>query len=118
MDTIQIKSVFDQAHQQLLAAQSELNRPAEDIVPYMVCRNARNAVSRYLQGFLLVNGIKQNADSSLETLLSRCRAINPKFHDYDISALKFKDDDEFSASFNEMESCIDLARKAKHLVSE
>ena len=118
MDTLQIKSIFEQADQKLEAAISELNRPAEDIVPFMVCRNARNSVSHYLQAFLLAHGTKHDEEVSLETLMSRCRALDNRFHHFDISALKFTNDDEYSADFDEMETCIDLAREAKRLVSE
>ena len=118
MDTIEIKTVFDKADHYLEAARIELNRPAEDVVPYMVCRNARNSVAGYLQAFLLVNGVKQDDEIAPETLLSRCRAINSKFRDLDLSALKFANDDEYSAEYDEMESCINLARRAKQLVTE
>lgn len=118
MDTIQIKSIFDQADQYLEAARNELGRPAEDIVPYMVCRNARNSLSGYLSGFLLVNGIKGDDAASPEILLSRCRSVSNKFRDFDLSAMNFLNDEEYSASQSQMESCIDLAEKAKQLVSE
>lgn len=118
MDTNQIKIKFEQADQHLEAARSELNRPAEDVVPFMVCRNARYSVSSYLQGFLMIHGIESNEEVSTELLLEECRAIDAKFNKVDLSAIKFSKDDEYSAEIEELESCIDLAKYAKKLVSE
>nr|WP_297789586.1 HEPN domain-containing protein [uncultured Allomuricauda sp.] len=116
MDTNLIKTKFEQADQFLEAAQSELNRPAEDVVPYMVCRSARKSISHYLKGYLLKHGVESNEDDTVEVLLNKCQEINEKFNDFDLSPLKFNSDDEYSAEFDEMQNCIDLAAYAKELV--
>ena len=115
MDTHQIKIKFEQADQFLEAAQSELNRPAEDVVPYMVCRSARKSISHYLKGFLLRHGNEFNEEDTVEILLNKCQNISNAFKNFDLSPLKFDRDDEFSAEFDEMKSCIDLAAYAKQL---
>lgn len=116
MDTNQIKSKFREAEQFLEAAKSELNRPAEDVVPYMVCRSARKSISYYLKGFLLRNGAAFSEEDTVDVLLEKCQDIDGKFDDYDLSPLIFERDDEFSAEFDEMMSCIDLAAYTKTLV--
>ncbi len=118
MDTNKIKTKLEQANQHLEVAKSELNRPAEDVVPFMVCRSARYSVSHYLQGFLLKHGIEFDEEVSVETLLEKCRAIEGKFNNFDLSAITFTKDDEYSAEFDEMENCIDLAEHAKQLVGK
>ena len=115
MDTHQIKTNFEQADQFLEAAQSELNRPAEDVVPYMVCRSARKSISHYLKGFLLKHGNEFDEEDTVEILLNKCQNINNAFSSFDLSPLKFDRDDEYSAEFDEMKSCIDLAAYAKQL---
>ncbi len=118
MDANQINSKFEQADQYLEAAKSELNRPAEDVVPFMVCRSVRHSISNYLQGFLLKHGIAFDEAATVETLLEKCRDLNSKFDGFDLSAITFAKDDEYSAAFDEMENCIDLAMHAKKLVGE
>ncbi|MBO0340367.1 MAG: hypothetical protein VX798_04090 [Bacteroidota bacterium] len=116
MDTDQIKTKFEQADQFLEAAQSELNRPAEDVVPYMVCRSARKSISHYLNGFLLKHGVESNEDDTVEILLNKCQTINNEFNSFDLSPITFTMDEEYSAEFDKMKSCIDLAAYTKQLV--
>ena len=115
MDTNQIKTKFEQADQFLEAAQSELNRPAEDVVPYMVCRSARKSISHYLKGFLLKHGNDFDEEDTVENLLDKCQTINTSFHSFDLGPITFSRDEEFSAEFDQMKSCIDLAAYAKQL---
>jgi hypothetical protein len=115
MDTNQINTKFEQADQFLEAAQSELNRPAEDVVPYMVCRSARKSISHYLKGFLLKHGNNVNEEDSVETLLNKCQNISSTFLSFDLGPITFTRDDEYSAEYNRMKSCIDLASYAKQL---
>lgn len=116
MDTNQIKTKFEQADQFLEAAQSELNRPAEDVVPYMVCRSTRNSISHYLKGFLLKNRTEFDEEDTVEILLNKCQTINSEFNRFDLDAITFSSDDEYSAKFDEMKRCIDLAIYTKELV--
>ena len=118
MDTNQIKAEFDQGDQHLAAAKSELNRPAEDVVPFMVCRSTRYSISHYLQGFLLKHGIEPEEEASVEVLLEKCRTLDAAFDSFDLSAITFSKDHEYSALFDEMQNCIDLAEYAKQLVGK
>ena len=118
MHVNQSKTKFEQAAQHLEAAKNELNRPAEDVVPFMVCRSARHAISNYLHGFILHHGIEFDEEVTVATLLEKCREIDNKFKDFDLSAITFSKDDEYSAEFDEMENTIDLAEHAKQLVGE
>lgn len=118
MDVNHSKTKIEQANQHLEEAKNELNRPAEDVVPYMVCRSARYSISHYLQAFLLKHEIEFDQAASVETLLAKCRAMGDTFNSFDLSAITFTKDDEYSAAFDEMEKCIDLAEFAKQLVSE
>ena len=115
MDTNQIKTKFEQADQFLEAAQSELNRPAEDVVPYMVCRSTRKSISHYFKGFLLKHGIVFDEEDTVELLLKKCQTVNSEFNGFDLSPITFTMDDEYSAEFDQMKSCIDLAAYAKQL---
>lgn len=109
METTLIKSYFGQAHQYLEAAKNELNRPAEDVVPFMVCRSARRSITHSLMGFLMKHDKMVDDRDTLDILLQKCRSINSRFRELDLSPLKFNRDEEYSAELEQMESCIDLA---------
>ncbi|TGV02139.1 hypothetical protein [Flavivirga rizhaonensis] len=115
MDTNETK--FEQADQFLELAQEEMNRPAEDVVPYMVCRSVRKCISCYLMGFLLKNEVTFDEEETVEVLLKKCQAINSEFNNFDLSPITFTKDYEYSAEFYQMENCIDLANYTKELVS-
>ncbi|THD66608.1 hypothetical protein E7Z59_12515 [Robertkochia marina] len=115
METTLIRSNFEQALQCLEAAKNELNRPAEDVVPFMVCRSARNSISHSLMGFLLKNDTVLNEGESLDVLLEKCRTLDKRFLEFDLSPLEFDKDEEYSAEPDKMESCIDLALFARQL---
>jgi HEPN domain-containing protein len=117
MDTNEIRNKFEQADLFLESAKSELNRPAEDVVSYMVCRSVRKSISYYLIGFLLKNGGKFDEEDTVEDLLKKCQALNSKFNNFDLSPITFTKDYEYSAEFHQMNKCIDLANYTKELVS-
>lgn len=81
------QTTLEQADQLFHTAQEELSRPEEDVVPYMVCRNAFKSVNKYLTGFLLKHGMEIHASMSLELLLDRCREIDPKFERLNLAPL-------------------------------
>lgn len=118
MNTNQIKSKFDLGEKYLEAAQSELNRPAEDVVPYMVCRSSRLSITYFLEGYLLQRGVKVDREVSAEALLEKCRAINSRFNSFDLDMISFEMDEEFSAELDKMEGCVDLALQAKQITEE
>lgn len=118
MDTEQIKSKLEKADRHLAEARNELNRPAEDVVPFMVCRSARYSISNYLQGYLLKHQTEFDPEASVEALLEKCRAIDTQFKSFDLSAITFAKDDEYSAEFDQMEGCINLAEHAKTMIGE
>ena len=49
-----IKTTMSQADALLDAANEELCRPEEDVVPYMVCNNAYKSVGKYLTGYAIL----------------------------------------------------------------
>lgn len=87
MHNQKVKTTLDQADELFMTAQEELSRPEEDVVPYMVCRNAFKSVNKYLTGFLLKHGMEIHASMSLEVLLDRCREIDPRFNGLNLDPL-------------------------------
>lgn len=117
MSTIEIKAKLEQAHRFLDSAKIEMNRPAEDVVSYMVCRSVRNSVANYLMSYLLKKEVMFNDEESVEELLIKCKQINDDFNEIDLSAITFTKDYEYSAEIDQMDKCIDLAINTKNLVT-
>ncbi|MFY0712306.1 hypothetical protein J1D01_01400 [Seonamhaeicola sp. NFXS20] len=114
MNTTETK--FEQAEQFLESAKKELNRPAEDVVPYMVCKSTHKSIAHFLMGFLLQNNVAFNEEDSVEVLLKKCQNISDKFNNLDLKPITFSKDYEYSTEFNQMQKCIDLANHTKELV--
>lgn len=82
-----IKSVHNQAEEYLNAAEEGLLKPEEDIVPYMICRNAYKSIQSYLTWFLMNRDLKYNPKITLKDLLMDCRKYDAKFNDLHLDLL-------------------------------
>ncbi|MGB5464192.1 MAG: HEPN domain-containing protein, partial [Aureibaculum sp.] len=60
--------LFTDASKKLNEANEELFKPKEDLVTYMVCKNAQFAIENYLKGFLLQNGVNPAKYKTVESL--------------------------------------------------
>ena len=117
-----IKSTWEQADQFLQSAENEMYRAAEDVVPHMVCSNARQSIVNYLNGFLLKNGIENKTTMSIEELLNQCRDIDPRFKNLKLDDNMYCSNEEhndfFCTNLKKVEECLELATQAKKMVSE
>lgn len=77
--------LFKEAVEKLGEANTELYRPEEDIVTYLVCKNAQFAIKNYLTAFLLQNGIDTGENSTIDTLYEQCVLINKRFKKINLS---------------------------------
>ena len=121
MNDQKIETMFEQANRLINSAQEELCRPEEDVVPYLVCRNAFLSVNKYLIGYLLMHEIDHNATMSLEILLEQCRAIDPKFNNLNLDSLynaNIHEYDDVWMDMNTVGEFIDLAKQTKNMVSQ
>ena len=116
MNSTEIKTIFEQGDQFLDLAQEEMNRPAEDVVSYMVCRSVRASISHYLKGFLLENKVAFSEDEALDVLLEKSQTIDSNFKNIDLSPLKFTKDYEYSAEIDQMGACINIANLTRGLI--
>lgn len=71
--------LFGEAFSKLATAQEELNRPEEDVVTFLVCKNAQFAVESFLTGYLLKNGTEPAHHATIKELYEQCLEINPGF---------------------------------------
>ncbi|MBT8384424.1 MAG: HEPN domain-containing protein [Bacteroidia bacterium] len=104
--------LFTDASKKLNEANKELFKPKEDLVTYMVCKNAQFAVENYLKGFLLQNGVNPAKYKTVESLYEQCIKLNKKFEEVDLSDFNCKSHDLDSRYCNEVSkvsNCFDIA---------
>lgn len=73
------RKLFDEAYERLRDANTELFRPEEDIVSFLVCKNAQFAMENYLKGYLLKNGADISNCTTINALYTECVRINSRF---------------------------------------
>ena len=119
MHNQKVKITMDQADELFLTAQEELSRPEEDVVPYMVCRNAFKSVNKYLTGFLLKYGMEIHASMSLDVLLNRCREIDPRFNSLNLDPLySTSEQEDVWMDMDTVKEFIGLATQTREMVGQ
>jgi HEPN domain-containing protein len=104
--------LFTDASKKLNEANEELFKPKEDLVTYMVCKNAQFAIENYLKGFLLQNGVNPSKYKTVESLYQQCIQLNKKFEEVDLSDFNCKSHDLDTRYCNEVSkvsNCFDIA---------
>lgn len=81
---------LDQAIKKLAEARQELQRPEEDVVSLLVCRNAQFAIENFLKAYLLKNDIDPSPYKTVDSLYEKCRSINRNFETVDLSGFDCK----------------------------
>lgn len=94
MNDLKSHNIIVEADDMLDLAREELFRPEEDVVNYMVCKNAYKAISKYLAGFLMQKGIDIPTSLSIGDLLQRCREVGPEFKNLDLTPLSHQENPE------------------------
>ena len=80
--------LFDEAIEKLNEANEELFRPKEDVVSYVVCKNAQYAIENFLKGFLLQNEIDPSEFTTIDSLYEQCVDIDKNFKKVNLSDFK------------------------------
>jgi len=104
--------LFNDAVEKLNAANKELFRPKEDVVSYLVCKNAQHAVEFFLKGFLLQNGIDPDNHKTIESLYRQCKTINKNFEEINLSDFEcklHKLDSRYCNEISKVSNCFDVA---------
>lgn len=99
--------LFDDAAKMLNEANLELFRPEEDVVSFLVCKNAQTAIENYLKAFLYKNGQDAEKYKSIKELYAACKTINPKFEEVDLGDINCK------AEKHEAKACSDIEKVSR-----
>lgn len=115
--------LFDDAAKMLNEANQELFRPEEDVVSFLVCKNAQTAIEKYLKAYLYKNGVEAEEYASIKELYMACKKINPKFEEVDLGDINCKvekhearacsDIEKVSRCYNAAENLDSFLRKEK-----
>ncbi|MDV7138030.1 HEPN domain-containing protein [Maribacter sp. TH_r10] len=106
------KKLYEEAVLKLKEANFELCRPEEDVVAQLVCSNAQSAISNYLRGFLLENGIESSSKDSIDSLYEQCKIINDHFSEVHLTGFEcnaHKDESRFCNESTRFSRCFDIA---------
>ncbi len=106
--------LFDEAIEKLNESNKELFKPEEDVVSYLVCKNAQLAIEYFLKGFLLQNGIDPGKFKTTGRLYEQCKSINKNFNEINLSDFECKSYDINSRHCDEVSkvrSCNRIADK-------
>jgi len=104
--------LFEDAIQKLKDANEELYRPEEDVVSYMVCKNAHIAIENFLRGFLVQNGVDTDNYNTIDSLYEQCKTINKNFKEVNLAGFEcnaHKEDSRFHNKPSKFSRCFDIA---------
>jgi len=110
---------FEKAGGQLKKANDELYKPQEDIVSFLVCKNTLFAIENYLKGYLSKRGYETKNEASLDLLLERCRLLDKKFNQIDLSVIDCSSDHQnhtFCEDAKKVNSCFEKADQLDNLL--
>jgi hypothetical protein len=119
----QLKSqLLETANKLIEDADREINRSSEDVVTYGVCHNTRNAISAYLNAFLMTHG-EPKQDLPPDKLLEKCAKLDGRFSEFDLSTILCKHEtttqnDCFCTDPKKVQDCLDVAMQIGRIVAE
>ncbi len=105
---------FEIAVAKMKEANRELYRPEEDVVSFLVCKNAQMAVQNYLRGYLLRSGIETKKEDSLDSLYDQCIELNRNFKEVNLTGFNCQADDmksRYCAGVEKVSRCFEIANR-------
>ncbi|MFI5149997.1 MAG: hypothetical protein ACHQRM_09715 [Bacteroidia bacterium] len=122
MITYEVKNSLNAALKDLQLAESELNRPNEDVVTMSVCLTARRATNSLLRTYLQSRSINHSEGKSLLNLLNLCKTLDKQFEAVDISLIACNEANmkececDYCLSPENVTDCYKVAVQIKNLV--
>ncbi len=84
------RALLKDAVKKIKEANTELCKPEEDVVSFLVCKKSQRATENFLKGFLLQNDVEPNKFKTIEDLYEQCKAINKSFKEINLSNFECK----------------------------
>ncbi|UKM65243.1 hypothetical protein GSB9_01806 [Flavobacteriaceae bacterium GSB9] len=112
---------FLSAEKRLNQASKELYRPEEDIVSYLVCKNAQHAIENYLRGYLFKHDVEASQFETIESLYEACKKINKNFSKISLNDFNCKTentDSKFCNAISKVSNCHKIADSLHYFLRE
>lgn len=103
---------FKEANSKMKQASNELYRPEEDVVSYLVCKNAQSAIQSFLKGYLVKNGIETEENATINEMYGRCIKINQRFEKVNLAGFNCQSHDlssRYCEGAEKVSRCFDIA---------
>ena len=113
------KDHFEKANKQLQKANEELFKPKEDVVSFLVCKNSLFSIENYLKGYLTKRGFHTKENESLDILLERCRLLDKKFYQINLSVIDCSsspDHNRYCEDIDKVNSCFQTADQLENFL--
>ncbi|GGD52874.1 HEPN domain-containing protein [Muriicola marianensis] len=105
---------FEIAVEKMKEANRELYRPEEDVVSFLVCKNAQIAVQNYLRGYLLRSGIETKKEDTLDFLYKQCVELNGNFKEVNLAGFNCQYenmDSKYCQGVEKVSRCFEIANR-------
>jgi HEPN domain-containing protein len=105
---------FEIAIAKMKEANRELYRPEEDVVSFLVCKNAQIAVQNYLRGYLMRSGIETKKEDTLDFLYDQCIELNRNFKEVDLTGFDCQGDQmnsRYCMGVEKVSRCFEIANR-------
>ncbi len=105
---------FEIAVAKMKEANRELHRPEEDVVSFLVCKNAQIAVQNYLRGYLMRSGIETKKEDTLDSLYDKCIELNRNFKEVNLAGFNCQADNmksRYCAGVEKVSRCFEIANR-------
>ena len=121
MITNEISSSLKQAFYELQNAETELNRPLEDVVTLSACQAVRNSMKQIMHIYLKTHAVAAKEGASLSELLDSCIRLNSSFSGIDVTNIECKGDHancngKYCLSIESVAGCLNAANRLKDLI--
>jgi HEPN domain-containing protein len=120
MQELNVTTLKSEAEKYLKIAQDEMFKAKEDVVPYMICKNARLSMSHFLKGFLIRKGESIEENTPITELIEKCKLYNNKFSVLEAREMacgKQAGAEAYCTSMDKVGGCVEAAIEAKNLTA-
>lgn len=120
MKNTDVYSIYGEADALLKFAQREINKAEEDVVPFLSCSNARMAMTKFMQGYLIKQGQEPPQNYTLQSLADTCANFNPIFKELKLHFMDCSQEDHnetYCTDINKVRECVKIAEETKNMVS-
>ncbi len=121
MDNLALEKLINEANLLLVRAESELEKPQKEMLPFAACQTAKSSMFKLLQAFLVKNKVEIAEDDNLVNLYDKCKNYNAAFVDIQIQKMgcvsgTHCDMEEYCMELQYVTECVNRAKGIRKLL--